>query len=159
MLFRSPFAVAFLVAATLCWIERRDRQEPANASVFEWLEGKSHDLRVRWDFQRDRPTKTAELAVVLIDDTTLAYMAQTFTNDSPRWPFSHFYHGILVRELKQQGASVVGFDVYFSQPDEQPRFPVKRSGTNLLVSGQQFLRAVCGRWAMWFWAQIGRAHV
>ena len=89
-------------------------------------------------FQQDRPTMASHLAVVLIDDATLAYLARAFTNDSPRWPFSHFYYGILVRELKQQGASVVGFDVFFSQPDDLPRFSVKRGGTNVMISGQQF---------------------
>ena len=67
-------------------------------------------------------------------------MSQMFTNDSLRWPFSHFYHGLLVDELKLQGVATVSFDVYFAEADREKRYPVgRRDGTNsLMISGQDF---------------------
>lgn len=132
-----PLLVALAVCAFLFWWQQREA-DARSASLLQRLEWISHDWRVRLALPHPVPTAASNLAGAIIDDQTMRVMAQMFTNDSMRWPFSHFYHGIAVRELKQQGASVVGFDVFFAEADREAKHRARVGGTNTLISGQSY---------------------
>jgi len=132
-----PLLVALAVCAFIFWWQQRETGA-RDASLLQRLEWISHDWRVRLALSHPVPTAASNLAVVVINDQTSRLLAQMFPGDSLRWPYSHLYHGIVARELTQQEAKLVGFDIFFAQPDSEPRHRVKQGGTNSLMSGQDF---------------------
>lgn len=78
---------------------------------WEW---DTYDWRVRKSF--DRPNDVAgNLAAVFIDDESIQKINEEFGYE---WPWPRYYHGVIVEELRAQGATGVGFDVFFSETSD-----------------------------------------
>jgi class 3 adenylate cyclase len=133
-----PIFAALAVFALLQWIRKHDADHPMSPSVFQRIEWISHDWRVRTAFEISSPNAATNFAAIEIEEKTIQWMNQNLP-DQPRWPFSYFYYGPFISELKAQGVAGVAFDVYFPILDSVPRFEwPKLTGTTNRVSGQDF---------------------
>jgi len=80
---------------------------PVISPVIDSLENWAHDWSVRNDY---KPLgKNPPIAIVNIDDESLQEIG--------RWPWSRDILAKLVSNLYQMGATVIGFDVVFSEPE------------------------------------------
>lgn len=133
-----PLFVALAVCALLDWVRRHDAAHPAAPSIFQRIEWISHDWRVRTAYEQPSPNAATNFATVEIEDSTIKWMNENLP-DQPRWPFSYFYYGPFISELKAQGVAGVAFDVFFPNRDSVPRFVWSQmTGTTNRVSGQDF---------------------
>jgi len=71
--------------------------------MFESIEVKTHDARLNYVKTNDVYDK---IVIVTIDDEDLAEIGE--------WPWPRGIHGKLIDKLKNAGAKVIGFDVFFS---------------------------------------------
>ena len=134
----TPLFVALAVCVLLHWIRRHDADHPNSPSVFQRIEWISHDWRVRTAYKIASPNAATNFVAVEIEERTIQWMNQSLS-DQPRWPFSYFYYGPFINELKTQGVAGVAFDVFFPNLDTVPRFAWPRlTGTTNRVSGQDF---------------------
>jgi adenylate cyclase len=74
-----------------------------------YLETKALDLRFRW---RGVQSPGSQVVMVVIDDASITKLG--------RWPWSRHRFAALVRRLKAAGASVIAFDLLFTEPEESP---------------------------------------
>jgi adenylate cyclase len=76
-------------------------------SIFELIELKTFDIRFKW-----RGVKTPSPAIVnaVIDEKSL--------DKEGRWPWPRSKMAKLVNKLSDDGAKVIGFDFFFTEPDE-----------------------------------------
>jgi adenylate cyclase len=83
--------------------------------IFDLVELKTYDLRVR--SRGDRPPASA-IALVVIDEKSL--------DTEGRWPWPRSKIAALVDVLSRDGAKVIGFDIGFSEPDENSELALVR---------------------------------
>jgi len=76
-------------------------------TIFELIELKTFDIRFKW-----RGVKSPSPAIVsaVIDEKSL--------DKEGRWPWSRSKMAKLVNKLSDDGAKVIGFDFFFTEPDE-----------------------------------------
>lgn len=79
--------------------------------LFKFFELKALDMRFKIRGVRQ---PNPDVGIVVIDDYSIEAMG--------RWPWPRSYHAAVVDKLFQEGASVVGFDIIFSEPEENPVF-------------------------------------
>jgi len=77
-------------------------------SFLRFMELKMYDLRMA---SRGDRKPGGEVVIAAIDEKSLSELG--------RWPWSRAIIANLVNTLKQNGAKAVGFDVVFSEPDNQ----------------------------------------
>jgi class 3 adenylate cyclase/CHASE2 domain-containing sensor protein len=82
------------------------------------LEGITYDARVKLASRFPKPAST-NLATLFLDDIAFRKLNDGSYGYHFIWPWPRFVHGQLIRELKAQGATAVGFDILFSE--EYPR--------------------------------------
>jgi hypothetical protein len=75
--------------------------------ILDVIELKTFDLRFKW-----RGIKTPNPAIVsaVIDEKSL--------DKEGRWPWPRNKIGDLIKKLSDDGAKVIGFDIFFTEPDE-----------------------------------------
>ena len=105
-----PTLIALGVIAIVCVLHILPLIYP-NFSLLQELEWKTYDWRVRSAF-RTNAESAKMLGAVLIDDDTIAEINEDYKFT---YPFPRKLYGYVVRELKAQGAKVVGFDILFSE--------------------------------------------
>ncbi len=87
----------------------------------ERLERMTYDLRVQ-EAARHSPAVATNLGFVDIRDETLKYVSAGLVNDSYGLYWPRQIYGRVARELKNEGAKAVAFDILFSElrPDHPP---------------------------------------
>ncbi len=105
-----PTLIALGVIAIVCVLHILPLIYP-NFSLLQELEWKTYDWRVRSAF-RTNAESAKMLGAVLIDDDTITEINEDYKFT---YPFPRKLYGYVVRELKAQGAKVVGFDILFSE--------------------------------------------
>jgi len=83
----------------------------SQADLVKSLERKAYDLGVRASSR----IPSERIAVIAIDDTSIANIG--------RWPWSRDVHAQLVQKLAAAHAKVIGFTVFFSEPQIDPGLP------------------------------------
>ena len=63
----------------------------------------------RWQTSSPRDLSATQVAVVVIDSDSIAAVGP--------WPWPRYYMARLTEEIASRGASVIGFDILFSEPD------------------------------------------
>ncbi|MBI5801192.1 MAG: adenylate/guanylate cyclase domain-containing protein [Verrucomicrobia bacterium] len=133
-----PLFLALIVGGVLFGIRLHDAASPSSPSIFQRLEWMAHDWRVRFAYKYPSPHAADQFATMAIGDSTIKWMNEKMP-DQPRWPFSHFYYGPFINELKAQGVKAVAFDVFFPERDTVRKFVWPQiTGTTNPVSGQDF---------------------
>lgn len=132
-----PLLVVAAVAALLLGVQWHDAHAPESPSIFRRLEWMTHDWRVRVAFPLSAPSAATNLAAIEIENQTIRWMNRELP-DKPRWPFSYYYYGIFIDELKAQGATASAFDVFFPMQDGSRFTWSKLTGTTNPVSSQGF---------------------
>lgn len=101
-LFRiSPFKIAIFINICLLILFFFD------AAFLHYMELRTYDLRMVYRSERAIGKETA---VVAIDERSLTELG--------RWPWSRGVIAELVKALKAQGVKAIGFDIIFSEPEE-----------------------------------------
>jgi CHASE2 domain-containing sensor protein len=78
-------------------------------SIFSRVDNLLYDLGQKLH----RQTAPSDVIIVGVDEESLSRIG--------RWPWSRKVHADLIKRLKQEGASVIGLDIIFSEPDLQDR--------------------------------------
>lgn len=78
-------------------------------TLFKILELKTLDWRFR--VRGTRPA-AEEVVVVAIDDYSIEALG--------RWPWPRYYHAEVIDRLARDGAKIVGFDLMFTEPEDNP---------------------------------------
>ncbi|MFA6544522.1 MAG: adenylate/guanylate cyclase domain-containing protein [Limisphaerales bacterium] len=117
-----PLLVALAVCTFLNWVQERDAGAAKSPSPFQRIERLTEDWRTRVAQAWPAPNAVSNLVAVGINEHDLDWMNRGFSAARPRWPFSHFYYGLFIAELKAQGVATVGFDMVFSGMDETRPF-------------------------------------
>lgn len=114
----AVFAAVALLQAIPGWFPRFDAIQRV-----EWM---TYDWRVRHAFQRPAPVATNLAAIFIDNDSLKAFNAKHRYS----WPWPRHLHGRLARELALEGATAIGFDIFFIEL--QPDF----TETRVLVPGK-----------------------
>jgi serine/threonine-protein kinase len=99
-LWRSDWLLGVIVALVVLALSRSD--------LIQSLERKAYDMGVRASSR----TASERIAVIAIDDTSIANIG--------RWPWHRDVHAKLIDDLKSAGAKVVGYTVFFAEPQVDP---------------------------------------
>jgi serine/threonine-protein kinase len=99
-LWRSDWLLGVVVALVVVALSRSD--------LVQSLERKAYDMGVRASSR----APSERLAVIAIDDTSIANIG--------RWPWHRDVHAKLIDGLKAAGAKVVGYTVFFAEPQLDP---------------------------------------
>ena len=131
-----PTLIALGVIAIVCTLHILPLFFP-NFSLLQELEWKTYDWRIRTAFSTNTPAAKM-LGTVLIDDETISGINEDFKFT---YPFPRKLYGYVVRELKAQGAKVVGFDILFSElHGSNAAVDVKLAGGVSMTSDEFFAR-------------------
>lgn len=108
----APYVLPAVVICVVCAISAIERISPGMVMLERW-EHDTYDWRFRKAVSDDTPAAT-NLATVFIDNASL----EAFNNDFEiKWPWPTVLHANVVRELANQGAKGVAFDVLFAEKD------------------------------------------
>src|SRR3989441_12407063 len=80
------------------------------SSLLDSVELKFYDIRAK--FREDTAQKPNEVAIVAIDDNSLAQLG--------RWPWPRSRIAAMVDKLNSYGPKVIGLNIIFSEPDKNP---------------------------------------
>src|SRR6476661_2253753 len=83
----------------------------SGTDLIKSLERKAYDLGVRASSR----TPNERVAVIAIDDISIANIG--------RWPWPRDVHAQLIDRLAQAQAKVIGYTVFFSEPQVDPALP------------------------------------
>ena len=75
--------------------------------IFDLIELKTFDLRFKWRGSRN---PSPALVAAVIDEKSL--------DKEGRWPWPRNKLAELINKLSDDGAKVIGFDIFFTEPDE-----------------------------------------
>ena len=84
------------------------------------------------NLQQEKPP--ADVVIVAVDENSLSQLG--------RWPWSRRVHANLIDRLKLEGASAIGFDVIFSEPDMADKGADKALSDAILGAGNVVLPVV-----------------
>lgn len=128
-----PFCIALGVIVCACLAQW------AQLPVFERLEWMTYDLRVRQALKFNHQNAT-NLGFVSIDEDTIKLVRRSFFGpDGPGLYWPRHVYGRLVRELSDQGAKCVAFDVIFGElRRDHAAVPFGNSDTNWVESDEYF---------------------
>jgi len=108
----APYILPTVVICVVCGIAAVERISPGMVMLERW-EHDTYDWRFRKAVDDTTPAAT-NLATVFIDNASL----EAFNNDFEiKWPWPTVLHANVVRELANQGAKGVAFDVLFAEKD------------------------------------------
>jgi adenylate cyclase len=127
---RAPVLIAFSVILLLCLL---------HLSRPEWLErveGMTYDARAKLAL-RYAPSAATNLGFVYIDEESVKAVADGSLGYRFGLSWPRQVHGRLVRELREQGAKAIGFDILFGEL--RPDHPPVRMADDRLVDSDDFL--------------------
>ncbi len=156
----APFIITACSLALVCGLylvgnATKERPEGEfRVDIFDKLECITYDARVRMAASVPHlETSSSQLATMFIDDTAIervndgamsAFMAPGWDDGnlegldfSVPWP--RFMYGQLIREMKAQGATAIGFDIFFSELDRKSPETAVTIDDSLTVSSDEFL--------------------
>ena len=115
-----PILIAAGVIALVCVFHFLPRLFPDSTILtsFRRLEWITYDMRTVLAASRPQPYATNLLAGVFITDQDLLNMSDGTFGYAVKFPWPAYFHGKVVRELTEQGAIAIGFDVIFELLDE-----------------------------------------
>jgi class 3 adenylate cyclase/CHASE2 domain-containing sensor protein len=99
---------------------------------FEWM---TYDWRLREAVKYGCTTDNTNLLALNIDDETIAKLAGGYFGEPLSFPFPRSVYGRAVRELKEEGATVVGFDILMDQPRASDPVVRETNGTSVEIIG------------------------
>ncbi|HTR00817.1 MAG TPA: adenylate/guanylate cyclase domain-containing protein [Candidatus Acidoferrum sp.] len=109
---RVPFYLGVLATALVAWIHGTD-----DATVVQLrtrLDHVVYDLRFNLNLSHtSRKAEGVNIVIVNYDERSLKVEGQ--------WPWSRFKIGDMVKKLSDDGALVIGFDVFFPEPERNAR--------------------------------------
>jgi class 3 adenylate cyclase/CHASE2 domain-containing sensor protein len=112
-----PACVIFLV----CLAQLASQFRPG-FNLFRRLEWMSYDWRIRLAAGRQQPYATNLLAAAFVTDRDLKEMNDGSFGYREKFPWPTHYYGRVVRELANQGATTVGFDILFELLNPESTF-------------------------------------
>lgn len=95
------------------------------------LEWSSFDWRVQHSRSFDQPV-SGRLGTVYVDDATLAEMEKKL---GIHWPFPRWTHGLVLKELTDQGVAGVAYDIFFITRRENELAPSSSQGKTVSSDG------------------------
>jgi adenylate cyclase len=104
----SPVLLVVMLGGLLMLIELASQKLPELAFLRR-LEWSSYDWRVQHSMRFQYP-KSDRLGSVYIDDLSLADITKKL---KLQWPFPRWVHGLVLKELTDQGAASVAYDIFF----------------------------------------------
>jgi adenylate cyclase len=111
-----PCLIAILVIALVCGFRLlQPTLAPWGLDLLERMELASYDWRARLAVGHPGPVAT-NLAAVYIDEDSIEQLSGEMLGGY-QWPFPRSVYGRVVRELRAQGATAVGFDLFFWEPE------------------------------------------
>lgn len=111
-----PCLIAAVVIALVCVLRlAQPALAPWGLDLLERIELASFDWRARLALSESGPIAT-NLTAVYIDEDSIRNLSGEMLGGH-QWPFPRSVHGRVVRELKTQGATAVGFDLFFWEPE------------------------------------------
>lgn len=105
---RLPIFLGFFLSSLAVWV-----LITSNAfirSALERLDNLGYDLQLKTYIMRKTPKPSPAIAIVDIDDRSL--------EAEGRWPWPRNKIASLVDQLHKQGAIVIAFDMFFSEPEQ-----------------------------------------
>lgn len=111
----SPVLLVVMLGALLMVMELASQHVPELAFLRR-LEWASYDWRVQHSMRFQQP-KSDRLGSVFVDDLSLAEITRKL---KVQWPFPRWVHGLVLKELTDQGAAAVAYDIFFigRRPEE-----------------------------------------
>lgn len=104
---RIPIVLGLILVALSLWLQISPPRFVSN--VIERLENLGYDLQLRTRVLTEKPQKSSSIAIVDIDDKSL--------KTEGHWPWPRARLAELVQQLKNQGVSVIAFDMLFSEKE------------------------------------------
>lgn len=111
----SPVLLVVLLGGLLMLLELASQRMPELAFLRR-LEWASYDWRVQHSMRFQQP-RSDRLGSVYVDDASLAEITKKL---KLQWPFPRWVHGLVLKELTDQGAAAVAYDIFFigRRPEE-----------------------------------------
>lgn len=111
----SPVLLVVLLGGLLMLLELASQRMPELAFLRR-LEWASYDWRVQHSMRFQQP-RSDRLGSVYVDDASLAEITKKL---KLQWPFPRWVHGLVLKELTDQGAASVAYDIFFigRRPEE-----------------------------------------
>ena len=113
----APILIPLAVISVVCLVAIFERVSPGMGMLDRW-EHDTYDWRSRKALTDDAPAAT-NLATVFIDNYSLDQINEAF---GEKWPWPTVIHANIVRELSNQDAEAVAFDVLFAEEDMNPDY-------------------------------------
>lgn len=113
----APILIPIAVISLVCLVTTYERLAPGMGILDRW-EHDTYDWRSRKAVNDGAPAAT-NLATVFIDNYSLDEVNKAF---GVKWPWPTVIHANIVRELSNQGASAIAFDVLFDGVDMSEDF-------------------------------------
>ena len=139
----APVVITVAVLGLVCFIQAlpsflpgTSNREESRFDLLQRLESMTYDARVRWAANSSSPSASNLLAAVFIDDADIATVNNGSLGYRFQFPWPRHLYGRALKELSDQGASMVGFDILFDQLD--PGAKVELRGSNLMSSDEYF---------------------
>ena len=76
-------------------------------SILDLIELKTYDLRFQW---RGLKRPAPEIVAAVIDEKSL--------DKEGKWPWPRYKIAELIEKLSKDGTKVIGFDIFFTEPDK-----------------------------------------
>ena len=107
---RSPILIGILLLIISMWLTFTPNKPIRH--IFNRIESIGYDIQLRTQILTNKPmdVESAQVVIVDIDDKSI--------QSEGRWPWSRSTLATLVDKLKQQGATVIAFDMFFAEPEE-----------------------------------------
>lgn len=126
----SPILVGAALGVLLTLLEFATSRVRA-FQFLQRLEWSSFDWRVQHSQSLDQPI-SAKLGTVYVDDETLVEVEKKL---GLHWPFPRWTHGLVLKELTDQGVAGVAYDIFFVTRRENELAPSSRQGKTISSDG------------------------
>ena len=112
----TPVFIAGGVLALVCLLQGLPQIFP-KFDLLQRLEWITYDWRVKQALVHPAPVATNAIGSILLTEANLKWLGTNQSSPGPRvWPLMRDLHGQVIRELSAQGANVIVWDVFFTDP-------------------------------------------
>jgi adenylate cyclase len=105
---RTPILLGILLVFISLWLQITPNWQIHN--LMERLDNLGYDLQLRTRVLTEHLQPASPVAIIDIDDRSL--------KAEGRWPWSRSKVAELVNRLQKEGAAVIAFDIFFSEPED-----------------------------------------
>lgn len=105
--------LTLLLAVSVMMAEVAEQSLPSSPQVMPLLSALDRAL-YDWRFQKHPVRRISQQPIVIID------IDEASLREEGRWPWSRTRIAMLLRRLKEEGVSVIGLDMVFSEPETNP---------------------------------------